>query len=223
MLRLWPVALAALALTMVSAVFVASRVAPTYEAEATMLLISPAVTEDPDGVDVATNPFVLSGPAERIAATSVLAVTESEQWVAAMRSAGAEGDYAYALSAEAPIVVVSSAADTPDGALHTLDVASRLFQEELEHRQRTAGAPADRLIGSEVLSSTQVPATVVGSRVRALAAVAALGVVATGTILFLLDWLAPEWQPSMGRVWVRRRTAVTRLLVDAAASDGSSA
>ena len=174
LLRLWPVALATLMATVAAAFYVGSRVAPTYEAEATLLVLSPAVTRDLEGEEVATNPFALSGPAERIVVTSVLAVTDSEQWVAAMEEAGAEGDYSYALSAEAPIVVVSSAADTPDGALHTVDVASGLFREELEDRQRTAGAPPNRLIDSEVLSSTQEPAVVIGSRMRAMVAVAAL-------------------------------------------------
>lgn len=204
MLRLWPVALVGVVLTLASAVIVGFTVSTSYEAKATLLLLSPSVTQDDEGEDVATNPFLLSGTAERVAASAVLVVTESEQWTAAMRDEGAEGDYDYELSEAAPIIEVRSAADTPDQALLTLEAATTLFRDRFEENQDLAGAPTDRLIRSEVLSSTVEPTTVVGSRVRAMAAVTVLGLVGTATVLFLIEAVAPGWQPHLRTVHPRR-------------------
>jgi hypothetical protein len=214
-------------LTVASAFFIGSRVEQSYEAKATLLLLSPPVTQNSEGDDVAANPFLLSGTAERVAAASVLAVTGNTQWKAAMEAEGAEGDFEYAslvapregelLPVSAPIIEVRSAAETPEEALLTLDVATRLFQEQFEENQRRAGAPSDLLISSEVLSSTVEPVLLSGSRARAMLAVGVLGLAATATILVLLESVAPGWKPRLRVAPLRRAWQTILVLLESVA------
>jgi hypothetical protein len=217
------VAVGGLLFTVAASALIGAGVEPSYEARSSLLLVAPPVQLNQEGEEVPTNPFLLSGTAERVAASSVMVVTESQEWAAMMQEEGAKGDYEYELAAEAPIIDVTTVAATSDEALQTLEVATRLFEERFEENQRVAGAPTDRLINSEVLSSTEEPAKLVGSQVRATLAMLVLGLAATATVMVLLEALAPDWTPQW---WIGRNDQPQSLLISrlgrhAATGDGA--
>jgi hypothetical protein len=204
----------------VAAAVVGSSVASSYEARSSLLLVAPPVQLNQEGEDVPTNPFLLSGQAERIAASSALVVTESVYWAELMKAEGAGGTYEYVMRPEAPIIEITTGGATAAQALQTLDVATRLFEERFEENQLAAGSPDDRLIASDTLTSTDQPVELVGSKIRTSLAVFVLGLIATASAVVVLGALVPNWQPHL-RLRDRARSLAISLGHQAASGDGA--
>jgi hypothetical protein len=175
-----------LLLTVVAAILFGKNIKPNYEAKATWIFLSSAVTQTPDGETQSVNPFNTLGSAEAAVSTAVYTVTQSDGWALRMRDAGATGEYEFKPLSEV-INQLTVTDGSAQGAMTTLDTGLQLVKEELERRQQAAGAPEGSLIGMDILSKSATPDELTGSSKRAMGAVAAIGIVLTLALAFLLD------------------------------------
>ncbi|MDQ4089226.1 MAG: hypothetical protein M3163_02820 [Actinomycetota bacterium] len=188
MRRHWLLVLVAILLTAPIARSIGGEVDPVYEAKGTLLLLSPARTYSAEGQSIEVNPFSRSGNAERVAAGAVLTVSHTTRWKDRMIAAGARGKYEYRLVSEV-VMEVTVTDKTADGALNTLAVAIRLLENELAQRQQRAGAPRETWIYVDILAVPEEATVLLGSRIRATAGVAVLGMAVAATLAFVAEAL----------------------------------
>jgi hypothetical protein len=203
--RHWVVAGLVLALTAAVAVGAGSRIDTEYEARATIIFLSPSTGYDSNGKPFRVNPFARAGTAERLAASTVLTVAKTEAFQREMERLGALGDFSFTPTSEVTVDVVSRSAD-PAMTIKTSRIAVRLLQEELVQRQRLARAPEDTWISAAPLASPDEPAALTGSRIRTVAGIVVIGLVATVSAAILVDTLAGR--RTRGRRWWRTSSAV---------------
>jgi hypothetical protein len=175
-----------LALTLLAAVLIGRTVSPAFESRATVLLLSPPSAFDSEGRAMSVNPFSRAGQAERLLTGAVIAVSATKPYHEEMEARGATGTYSYELTSE---MMVAVRVTSPDVAmsLYTLETAIDLFEEEMRRLQSDAGAAADTLIRIDTITGLAEPDELVGSRIRVLAAVGVLGLVAATGAAFLAE------------------------------------
>lgn len=203
MARHWVIVLVVLMATGPLARAVGEQVKPVYESRGSLLFLSPAQTNAPDGTIIRVNPFTRLGNAERVAASTVLIVSSTKVWSDRMKTAGAEGKYRYLLVSDG-VVDITTLASTPAESAETLAVSITLLQAELARRQERAGAPPESWITSEILAITDQPAQLLGSKVRATAGVAVLGLAAAASAALIAEAFG------IGERRRRRRAAARR-------------
>jgi len=166
LIRQWPVVLAGLVLTVIGVRQVGPMVEPTYEAKGTVLLLSP-------GADA--NPYLDFGPNLEVAADALMVVVQSPAGTARLEAAGGAGGFELE-RVSGPLIDISASAPSEDEATRTVALVVAALQAELETKQ--ASAPADQHITLDELTQPVAEAKL-GSRIRAQAAVGALGLVCT--------------------------------------------
>jgi hypothetical protein len=174
--RQWPVVLAGLALTVVGVMQVGSMVAPQYEAKGNVLLLSPGAN---------ANPYLDFGPNLEVAADALMVVVQSPVGGEDLAAAGATGTYSLE-RVSGPLIDISASAGSADEASRTVDLVVTALQSELETAQATAD-PSQRITLNEL--TQPVPEAKLGSRIRAQAAVGALGLVLTVSAGLTVDAL----------------------------------
>ena len=174
--RQWPVVLAGLVLTVVGVMQVGSMVAPQYEAKGTVLLLSPGAN---------ANPYLDFGPNLEVAADALMVVVQSPVGVEKLAADGATGTYSLE-RVSGPLIDISASAGSADEASRTVDLVVTGLQSELETAQATAD-PSQRITLNEL--TQPVPEAKLGSRIRAQAAVGALGLVLTVSAGLTVDAL----------------------------------
>lgn len=214
MARHWVIVLVVLMATGPLARAVGEQVKPVYESRGSLLFLSPAQTNAPDGTIIRVNPFTRLGNAERVAASTVLIVSSTKVWSDRMKTAGADGKYRYLLVSDG-VVDITTLASTPAESAETLAVSITLLQAELARRQERAGAPPESWITSEILAITDQPAQLLGSKVRATAGVAVLGLAAAASAALIAEAFGIGARR-------RRRRAAARRPDDSAGDDGTA-
>ena len=187
--RRWPIVVAALLVTAVTANVAVGKVDPEYEAKGSIVLLGPStVVEGGSVVDV--NPYLRLFGAERILANTLVSVMQGPAFAQKLAQAGAGGPFEASLAAEAAIINIVTRDPDPDATLKRLDTIVDLMKKELAERQRAAGAPPDTWVAADVLTLDDRPATLMGSRVRVLVAVVALGLAIAVSLAFLAESVA---------------------------------
>lgn len=174
--RQWPVVLTGLVLTVVGVFQVGSMVAPQYEAKGTVLLLSPGAN---------ANPYLDFGPNLEVAADALMVVVQSPVGGEKLAADGATGTYSLE-RVSGPLIDISASAGSADEASRTVDLVVAALQTELETAQSTAD-PSQRITLNEL--TQPVPEAKLGSRIRAQAAVGALGLVLTVSAGLTVDAL----------------------------------
>jgi hypothetical protein len=223
------VTLLGLAATVLAVVFAASTVRPAYEARGSLVLLLPATTVGPDGHDVAINPYASFGSAHGITARAIVSVSESQTTAAELRSLGVVDDYSVSVDplGGGAILILRVEADTPEAALAQLDILAMSTREILEDQQRAAGAAEATWLRAELLTMPTEAAPLYGSRMRAVASVALLGLAGTLVGASGADVLRDRFAPRLtaadmrrGTDWIvagpRRRLRYARSRVDGA-------
>jgi hypothetical protein len=168
LLRRWPVMLAGLVFTVFAVIQVGRMIEPTYEAKSTVLLLSPGSST--------TNPFNEFGANLEVTADAIMVVLQSPVGGEKLEAAGATGGFKLERN-EGPLIDIIASAPTERAATRTVEVVVAGLREELETRQ--ASSPVDQHITvSELTQPVATPK--LGSRIRAQAAVLAVGI--TGTV-----------------------------------------
>ena len=164
--RQWPVVVIGLVLTVVGVVQVGAMVAPQYEAKGTVLLLSPGA-----GV----NPYLEFPAGLEVTADALVVGLQTESGVEQAEAAGATGVYTLERTT-GPLVDITAHAGSDAEATATVDAVVERMRAELVRYQ--VDSAADQHITVEVLSAPTATAKL-GSRIRAQAAVFAVGLVAT--------------------------------------------
>lgn len=187
--RRWYVVVPGLALTVAAAVGVGTLVPPTYQATgAVLFLAEPTVT----GKDRPTNPYLNFGPPLAATADVVAQLITADPAKAELAAAGGTGKYAVGLSSSSPapmLSVVATDAD-PGVAVRTMRLVVERVQRQLADIQQQAGAPPGTLITATVITASEKAERLGGSRLRAMAGVGGLGLVASLFAAFLVESLA---------------------------------
>lgn len=134
--RRWVVTVPLVVLAVTAALLIPPRIAPSYTASASVVVITPIVE------DIATNPFLVLGAVTMASSLSISA--DSAGSVAQVTAAGGSPSFTVdQQNARSPILVVTAEADTPELAADTTRLALDQMQTQLSEQQDRAGAAPD--------------------------------------------------------------------------------
>lgn len=184
--RQWPVVVAGLLLTIVSIFQVGAMVAPSYEAKGTALLLSPGAN---------ANPYLDFGPNLEVAADALMVVIQSPVGTETLEAAGATGQFKLERT-NGPLIDITATAGSEEEATRTVELVVTALETELETAQ--AAAAVDQRITLNELTEP-VPVAKLGSRIRAQAAVGALGLVCTVAAGLTVDAVRRQRQEARDR------------------------
>ena len=187
--RHWIVVVVALAITAGAALGATRLVKPDYSASASALLLAPQA-EDPTNEDATPcNKLICSGSLD-LAATFMVESFSDPKFQAELKAKGASEDWSVGAGDNGILGVQVTGSDAA-ATQRTLGVVLRELRTQLRTWQLDRlGVEPSQLITDTVLRKTDVPEAQTGSRVRALAAVAALGIITAIALAFVLEAIA---------------------------------
>ena len=173
--RRWYIVLPALVLTGSGCIFATRLIAPTYQADASLLFLVPSTVE---GVNAKVNPFLNFGGANGttdIIGRIVMSTPEAQK----IYASGARAKYSVAMdpSSPAPLLAVSATSSDGGQALRTMKAVVNDVQTQLAAVQTRAGAPPTTLVYTQTITESTQATELRGSIHRALAAIAAVGLI----------------------------------------------
>lgn len=185
LLRQWVVLLVGAVLTVGTGLAAVQFVPATYQASGQLLLL---LKPEASGESTPTNPYLnldanLTTMASLIASTLSTKAAQEE-----LAEAGFDAEVSVALRpGTGPLVSVSTAHGDPGVALRTRDEVIDRMQQVLEDLQDEANAPDRQRIESRTISTPETAVRLSGNKLRALAVVAALGIMITLTFVMVRD------------------------------------
>lgn len=198
--RFWPVVLAVLILTGIGVASVPSNIAPEYEASGTVILLSPSTEGDKvTGKVVAVNPWSRFGASgEGVAGTALIELLESAPFEERIMANDAVEEYDVAPNpgGNGAILDISVLASNGEAALDTYDLIVDRLVSELDSRQEAAGAPVEKRLRAELLTDPSEATELLGSQIRAMAAIGLLGAFAAVALAVALDTIRPRREPA---------------------------
>ena len=184
-IRRWYVVLPALLVTLLIEMFVASSVAPSYKVESSLLLLPPVgVAQTNTTTTTVTNPFAAL-PLSSVTGvlSQKLLAPETSQAVA---DAGLTGKYtAVPRIDNTPVIDLTAEGKTADAARQEADLIETLAGKQLADWQSTS-VKANR-VTMRVLIAPGPATPVLGSKIRAIVVVVALGGAASIYLAFLVE------------------------------------
>jgi len=187
--RRWPIVVAALLVTAVTANVAVGKVDPEYEAAGSVVLLGPSTVVE-QGAVVDVNPYLRLYGAERILANTMVSVMKGPHFQQRVAQAGAGGPFEATIQPEAAIINIVTRDVDAGATIRRLDTVIDLMKKELADRQRAAGAPPDTWVSADVLTISDQPTTLMGSRLRVLVAVVALGLAIAVSLAFIAESIA---------------------------------
>lgn len=184
MLRRWYVVLVCLVLTAGGVYAISRTVQATYQSSATVTLLPPDSVVTEEG-----NPYLFMGGLDQ--ALSVLAVKLNSTDVAEMLI---EGDETYSVEKDAigpgPLINITAEARSGPASAELRDRILDRLPQDLRQMQDQLGVTAESQIGAMTVVQSAEPTKMVKEQVRAMLAVAALGIGMTVGIVGLFDrWM----------------------------------
>jgi hypothetical protein len=184
----WRAVAVGLALTVLATVLAVSRVQPTYEARASVLLLAPGTQQGDNGQVVRVNPFRSFDDSLRTTGTVIVEVLNSDATKERFDARGLSTSYTVEFALEDPLISISTLSGRASIAGRTRDALVRRFTDELDERQVAAGAPANEMITSSMVTASG-PLESTGGRTRVGAMMLLLGTVLALGFPFLIDAL----------------------------------
>lgn len=175
-LRRWYVLLPALLMTAVLTLSVGDSIVPEYETAGAALLVPPAVVAGP------TNPYAASSGPE-VLRTVVSGSAVRSRLVAQ----GLEGEYELGVTNRTPIFNISVRSDDEQRTLETASAVVEALRQELARGQAEFGIPANAMATIQVIDAPDTVVEVGSGALRAKAAVALVGVVASVALALTYD------------------------------------
>lgn len=175
LLRRWYITVPVLLLTVSGCLLASKIVAPTYQANASMLFLIPSTVE---GRDVAVNPYLNFGGANGLAdVVGRLAMSPAD--ARKIYSSGARAEYSVAMdpTTTAPLLDVTAKSKDPGQAMKTLTAVMADIKAQLSTVQIRASAPATTLVYTQDVTVSATPTELRGSLHRAIAVTAAIGII----------------------------------------------
>jgi capsular polysaccharide biosynthesis protein len=183
--RQWRVLVVGIVIVLAASVGAIVAVPTNYQATGQLVMLLPPQAT---GTSSPTNPYLNLEPGLTVAASLVANTLSNKASARSLEAAGFTSDYAVGLSPDAGPVLQISAEDT-DGAMavRTRDEVMRRLQEELTRIQLAENAPPRQIIHARANSAPNVAEALPGSKIRALAAIGALGMVLTLMVAFIRE------------------------------------
>jgi hypothetical protein len=206
LLARWYVMVPALLLTVAATLAVTAAVAPAYRATGAVVLLVPNALTDGAGAGgqaaggVRVNPYLEFGSSLEVTADVLTKVMTSDAAVARTRAAGGTAEYELGTgdNGGSPIIDIQATGRSASESIRTVRVVTARISDELARRQRLAGAPTRTWIRAVVLTAPASARRLLGSKLRAGAAVLALGVAATFSLVFLTEAVAESRRRGAG-------------------------
>jgi hypothetical protein len=169
--------------------YVWAQVPVTYESDATMIVLLPTQS-GAAGSAVQVNPYLNVGAqSTQVAASALANVSGSDEFVAALRTAGVTSVTTVHVAVYGGGVVLELAAVNPSGdaASRDLEELSRQLSEELGRRQREAGAPDGTYMTVTDLTEPSNAIPLTSSRTKLAGVAAAIGLLVTVAVVVVLE------------------------------------
>jgi len=183
--RRWYLALGGLAVTAGLCALAATVVPPTYEAQASVVLLPPTGTVGQGG-----NPYLqLQGLSQAVDVLTRAMTAQTTIDAVAQAAPTGKFDVTPDWATSGPILIVHATAPTPDAALATMEAALQQVPNNLRRLQTALNISTPSQITSLTLTQNREATAVQKDRVRALVAAAGLGLVGSGFVISLLDGL----------------------------------
>ncbi|MCP3910673.1 MAG: hypothetical protein GY713_06940, partial [Actinomycetia bacterium] len=198
----WYVAVPVLLMSFYAAYVIGQTINPTYETAGSILLVPPL---EPVPVEIRTeyepivNPCLRPGNGPRSCADAVARILLSEGEMRRFEAIGLSPDYEITIPRDSLIIDYTVAGDSESQVTETLDELVRRTNTELLGIQQTTNTPANQIISVEALYLAEEPEEFSGGRLRVVAALAMVGVIASASIAFLVDNLASRRGSSVHR------------------------
>jgi len=192
LLSRWQVVVPALILTALAATFATQTVSASYQATGVMVLLGPSsAAEKLQGQlqPTAVNPYLEFGGALDVTADVLSKVMMSDTVVQRLQLRGATAEYEVGTGSDGGSPLVNIIATGPDQkvAKRTVQTVATELRHELQRRQTLAGAPPSQFIRAEQVTVPTTAKRLIGNKLRAAAAVLALGVAVTFSAAFLTE------------------------------------
>lgn len=186
MLRRWPYVLAVLLLAGATVFGLIERSTPSYEAQASMILLVPS---GPEGSNV--NPYAeLTKPLTTTAQALALALNGPETHERIIGSGG-NADFSVDAAADSPILGITvESSKSAEDTLGTMDLVVSEVSGELERWQTNVGVTEEQQFQADVLTRDNVATGRTGARDRMIAGVLFLGMIAAAGAAVLAENVA---------------------------------
>jgi hypothetical protein len=189
MLARWYVLVPALLATGIAAFGVMSAVAPAYQVQSAVVLLAPATSQTSTTTSsnpTPGNPYL--GLGLDVMADVLTKVTMSEATAERLKARGATAEYEVGTGLEGgPILTVIATSPDEQTALRTAGAVIADIRSQLARRQQAKGAPRESWITAETVTRPDQATKMIGSKIRVLAAVLALGLAATIGLTFMAE------------------------------------
>ncbi len=183
--RQWIAALIGVAALLLAGVVVTLVVPTNYEATGRAVLLLPP---ESSGLERLTNPYLNIDANMRLTASLVASDLATDKVRREIADQGFTSAYSLALPPEVGPVLDVQARDTDsDRAVRTRDEVMRRIEATLTTMQRDVGAPKYQFITIRRIATPDSAAAVPGAKLRALAALWALIIIATLVVIALRD------------------------------------
>ncbi|KQW48834.1 hypothetical protein ASC77_08890 [Nocardioides sp. Root1257] len=188
LLRRWYVVVIGMAVVGGLCVMTIKTVPTQYQASGQMIMLLPP---DATGVETPSNPYLNLQPGLTTTAGLITGTVMSKDSARALAKEGFKSEYAVGLVPDnGPLLLVTTTDTDPAAAVATRDAVMHMLDVELAKIQRNAAVPGRQLITASPSNVGTRAEVLPGSKMRALVAVFALGVVITVVLAFVVDRLA---------------------------------
>lgn len=156
-----------------------------YQASAQVLFVLPS---EATGTETPTNPFLNQPQALTTTAALTASVVASDDVRDEFEAAGFSEDYSVAVApGSGPLLLVTVEDTNGSRAVRTVTELIARVDRELESSQQEVSAPPSQFITTRKIVASQTPQVLAGSKIRAIAAAAAVIVVITVLATFGLE------------------------------------
>jgi hypothetical protein len=195
LLRRWYVVLPTLLVAGAAAYYTVQTIPASYEATGTLVLLGPAKSGEPvpgEPPPAPINPFLELGGSLDVTGDVLTKVMLSDGVVARVAKQGGTAPYEVGTGSDGGSPIMNIVATGPDDAeaQNTVKVVAAELAKELQQRQEQAGSPPSQFIRFQEVSLPTKSKALLGSKFRAGAVVAALGLMLTFALAFLVDGIA---------------------------------
>jgi hypothetical protein len=166
LLRRWYLVVPAIAISAALAIAAFVSISPTYEAQASLLLLPSASSSGT--LLLPGNPFLNLTTGLGQTAQVIAVASTDDKATAAIKAQGGDASFAVALdaAANAPVMDATATSVDPAATEKTLGLVIAEVRAQLLNAQVAAGAPKDSLIALSVLTQTSTPKKVDKKRIR---------------------------------------------------------
>lgn len=182
----------------------------SYQAESSLVLLSPENVLDGNGKLVRINPWDRAGDnASQVMASALSSVANSPNFVDTLEARGVTSATSVDVALSGGGVVLNLTAVSRDSASASADLTtlSNEVQVTLAERQRQVGAPANSLLRAVALTEPGPPLPLTGSRIKLAGVTIVLALIFSVLAVLLVDARARRWAARLRKSTAAKKKA----------------